>query len=371
MQCSRASDALAAALAAQRALQSEPWGGTGPLRARMALHSGVAQLRDGDYYGATLNRVARILALGHGAQILLSHATHDLVVDDLPPQASLHDLGEYQLKDLSRPEQLFQLVTPDIRSDFPPLRAVSSASIASAREPAPLLTSKLHIPSPRPQVVLRSHQLLNSADYFFGMADLLRELNDLDAAEEYLRQGLNVTLGTLNVDADVVQLGYMALARLLGARGQHDEAFALLETFGQLARERRFSPLIRGRAAAGHAQLALAHGDLQAAVGWAEASGLQPDQEISFQHEAEYLTLARVLIARSADQPTRAALPDAVSLLNRLLVSADAAGRMRSAVEILALQALAFQLDGNTTGAIASCSSFNFRSRLPQRILRM
>ncbi len=72
-------DALAAALAAQRALHAEPWGATGPLRVRMALHTGAAELRDGDYFGAPLNRVARILALGHGGQILLSHATHDLV----------------------------------------------------------------------------------------------------------------------------------------------------------------------------------------------------------------------------------------------------------------------------------------------------
>jgi LuxR family maltose regulon positive regulatory protein len=103
--------------------------------------------------------VARILALGHGAQILLSHATHDLVIDDLPEQVRLRDLGTYQLKDLSRPERLFQIVTPDIRADFPPLRAATSPSIASAREPAPLLDSKLHIPSPRSQAVLRPHLL--------------------------------------------------------------------------------------------------------------------------------------------------------------------------------------------------------------------
>src|SRR5690349_12748257 len=68
----RAADALSAALAAQRALNAEPWGEAGPLQVRMALHSGVAELRDGDYFGPPLNRVARILALGHGGQTLLS-----------------------------------------------------------------------------------------------------------------------------------------------------------------------------------------------------------------------------------------------------------------------------------------------------------
>jgi class 3 adenylate cyclase len=69
----RAGDALCAALAAQRGLAAEPWGETGALRVRMALHTGAAELRDGDYFGAPLNRVARILALGHGGQTLLSH----------------------------------------------------------------------------------------------------------------------------------------------------------------------------------------------------------------------------------------------------------------------------------------------------------
>src|SRR5829696_3495023 len=120
---STAPDTLKAALEAQRTLLREEWEETGPLRVRMALHSGVAEERDGDYFGPTLNRVARILVLGHGGQILLSHATHNLVTDDLPPETTLRALGEYQLKDLSRPEQIFQLVSSDLPSDFPPLRA--------------------------------------------------------------------------------------------------------------------------------------------------------------------------------------------------------------------------------------------------------
>jgi LuxR family maltose regulon positive regulatory protein len=151
----RAADALAAALAAQRALHVEAWGKTGPLRVRMALHSGATEERDGDYFGPALNRVARILALGHGAQILLSHATHDLVVDDLPPQTSLRNLGEYQLKDLSRPEQLFQLVTPDIPADFPALRTLDAQSARSSPDAPPLLATKLHVLVPRPQFVPR------------------------------------------------------------------------------------------------------------------------------------------------------------------------------------------------------------------------
>ena len=106
-------------LAAQRALHAEPWGETGPAAGAHGAAHGVAELRDGDYFGPPLNRVARILALGHGGQMLLSRATHDLVADDLPAQTTLRALGEYQLKDLSRPEQIFQLVSPDLPSDFP------------------------------------------------------------------------------------------------------------------------------------------------------------------------------------------------------------------------------------------------------------
>jgi LuxR family transcriptional regulator, maltose regulon positive regulatory protein len=155
----RAADALAAALAMQRGLHAEPWGETGPLRVRVALHSGAAEERDGDYFGPLLNRVARILALGHGGQILLSHATHDLVADDLPDQITLRELGTHPLKDLSRPEHLFQVVGQDVPADFPPLRTQNTSPARSPPAAAPLLATKLFIPSLRPQLVQRPRLL--------------------------------------------------------------------------------------------------------------------------------------------------------------------------------------------------------------------
>src|ERR687886_798253 len=95
-----APDALDAALAAQQVLQHEAWGEVGPLRVRMALHTGTADERDGDYFGPSLNRIARLLAAGHGGQILLSLATQELVRDYLSPGVGLRDLGEHRLKDL-------------------------------------------------------------------------------------------------------------------------------------------------------------------------------------------------------------------------------------------------------------------------------
>jgi predicted ATPase len=119
-----ASDALDAAIAAQRAIGAEPWGEAAPIRVRMALHAGAAQQRDNDYFGPPLNRVARLCAAGHGGQILLSAAAWELSRDHLPPGVSLRDLGEHRLKDLGRPERVFQAVAPELLSEFPPLRAL-------------------------------------------------------------------------------------------------------------------------------------------------------------------------------------------------------------------------------------------------------
>src|SRR5437870_4686498 len=88
-----AADGLKAALAAQLALKAVPWGETGPLRVRMALHTGTAQERDNDYFGPTLNRVARLQATGHGEQTLLSQTTYTLAKEKLPPEVSLRELG--------------------------------------------------------------------------------------------------------------------------------------------------------------------------------------------------------------------------------------------------------------------------------------
>jgi class 3 adenylate cyclase len=116
-------DAVSAALAAQRALAAEEWGEVAPLRVRMALHTGVAQYCDNDYFGRTPNRIARILSTGYGGQILLSAATVELVRDSLPGGMNVKDLGEHALKGLLRPEHIFQLTTPDLPAEFPALKS--------------------------------------------------------------------------------------------------------------------------------------------------------------------------------------------------------------------------------------------------------
>ena len=115
--------ALEAALEIQRAVQREDWSGP-PIRVRIALHTGQAQLRDGDYFGPPLNRVARLLAAGYGGQTLLTRAAHELVRDELPAALALRSLGEHRLRDLLRPEEVFQVVAPDLADAFPPLKSL-------------------------------------------------------------------------------------------------------------------------------------------------------------------------------------------------------------------------------------------------------
>src|SRR5262249_6341959 len=128
-------DAVAAALALQLALHREPFAVAGGLRVRAALHTGVAEERDQDYYGPPLNRIARLLSTGYGGQTLLSQATYELVRDNLPEDVTLRDLGEHRLKDLTRPERVFQLLHPELPAEFPTLKSLDSLPNNLPRQP--------------------------------------------------------------------------------------------------------------------------------------------------------------------------------------------------------------------------------------------
>ena len=121
-----AMNALAAACDAQRALAAERWPDDATIRVRMALHTGAAEVRDDDYFGQPLNRVARLLSAGHGGQVLLSLATQELVRDSLPGGVALRDMGERRLKDLIRPERVYQVVAAALPADFPPLKTLDA-----------------------------------------------------------------------------------------------------------------------------------------------------------------------------------------------------------------------------------------------------
>ncbi len=130
---------LAATIAAQYALYAEEWGECGPIRVRMALHTGSADERDNDYFGPTVNRVARLLSGGHGGQILLSLPTCELVRDALPAGATLHDMGQHRLKDLARPEHIFQITLADLPTDFPVLKTLDARPNNLPAQPTPFI----------------------------------------------------------------------------------------------------------------------------------------------------------------------------------------------------------------------------------------
>jgi predicted ATPase/class 3 adenylate cyclase len=135
-----APSAVSAALKAQQVLQAEVWPLPGPLRVRMALHTAAVEPDPaGDYRSPALNRLGRLLAAGHGGQVLISRATVELSRDYLPAHASLRDLGEHQLKDLLQPERIHQLSHPDLASDFPPLITLSTRPHNLPRQPTPFL----------------------------------------------------------------------------------------------------------------------------------------------------------------------------------------------------------------------------------------
>src|SRR5215213_781485 len=116
--------AVAAAVDAQRALQSNPWPSGAAVRVRMGVHTGEPIVSDVGLVGIDVHRASRISGAAHGGQILLSRTARDLAGRELPAGVSLLDLGEHRLKDLAEPQHLFQVVAEGLPSTFPPLRTL-------------------------------------------------------------------------------------------------------------------------------------------------------------------------------------------------------------------------------------------------------
>jgi LuxR family transcriptional regulator, maltose regulon positive regulatory protein len=144
------------------------------------------------------------------------------------------------------------------------------------------------------------------------------------------------------------------LMSLQQARGQGTQALQTLDAFAQLAQQRSFAPALLACGAAVRAQVALAQGNLAAAIRWAETSGLSTTDALSYPRERAYLTLARVRIAQGQAQPMGSFLPEALVLLERLLEDAEPKARMSSVIEILILRALALKAQGDHAGAFTS-----------------
>ena len=250
-----AADALAACIAAQRALQAPEVGVPGPeptaadtrlplaLRVRMGLHTGVAELRDGDYFGAASNRAARIMAAAHGEQILLSGVTAEWVRAQLPEGVTLREMGDHRLKGLPSPERLLQIVAVDLRSDFPPLMSLTGGHSLPAerdvfvgrREPLAELARRLDAGARLVSVLGLGGTGKTRLVTRFGWSVVgtfpggawfcdLSQARNLDGIVHAVAQGLDVPLGK---DDPVTQLGHA-----IAGRGQ---CLVILDNFEQVA----------------------------------------------------------------------------------------------------------------------------------------
>jgi predicted ATPase/class 3 adenylate cyclase len=154
-----AEDAITAAVEAQRALAPHDWSAIGGLRVRMAVHTGAVTPRDGDYFGSTVNRVARLLSAGHGGQILISADAVQALDEQALSRISLRDLGRHRLKDFPDLESIYQLLAPDLPEIFPPLRTIAERPSNLPQHLPPLLGREhdLH----EVAALLREHHLVS------------------------------------------------------------------------------------------------------------------------------------------------------------------------------------------------------------------
>jgi len=141
----RASDAVAAAVAGQRALFTHPWPAGVRVRVRMGLHTGEPQRSAEGYSGLDVHHAARIMSAGHGGQVLLSQTTRDLVAHALPKGVNLVDLGTHRLKDLQLPDRLFQLAIAGLPADFPPLKTLDSSAHNLPLQPTPFIGREVEL----------------------------------------------------------------------------------------------------------------------------------------------------------------------------------------------------------------------------------
>jgi predicted ATPase/class 3 adenylate cyclase/Tfp pilus assembly protein PilF len=228
-----APDALEAALEAQRLLLKERWGESTTLRVRMALHIGAAEERDGDYFGPPVNRVARLMSAAHGGQVLLSLPTQELVRDQLPREVGLSDLGEVRLKDLFRPERIFQLLAPELPSEFPPLRTLDAYRNNLPLQPTPLIGREKEVSEVCDLLGAKATRLLTLT----GPGGTGKTRLALQAAADLLEDFPDGTFFVPLATLTEAELFFSAIAETLGVRETGEQP--LFESLKDYLQERR------------------------------------------------------------------------------------------------------------------------------------
>jgi len=200
---------LDAALTAQRNLAAQSWPTSRPILVRMCLHAGVCEERDGDYFGPAVNRVARLLTVAHGGQVLVSGVTAELLSDELPDGVGLRELGTRQLKDLSRPERIYEvetalLVTQSTAGEQP----TADADPADERDPVHIRCGVGSVRRHGPWVVPRRLQVdIGSGTLLLDFRHAVITAPDLDIQVQIGNGSLKlITRPGIVVDADEVEL---------------------------------------------------------------------------------------------------------------------------------------------------------------------
>lgn len=221
-----ADNAVNAALEAQLALHDAEWPNTGPLQVRMCIHTGSSHVRDNDYFGPTLNRAARLLAIVRGGQVVLSQATQQLVQDRLPPGSQLEELGDFQLKDLKRPERAYRLT-------FEGMPALSGVTVPAAlpslmpRDLSPFVGRKMELDALSAK--LRTHRMVT----IVGPGGVGKTRLALRLA---MRENEWFSAGTAFADLTPVNNESEAVAVLAKACGIHSAAPELSDVMHALGR---------------------------------------------------------------------------------------------------------------------------------------
>jgi predicted ATPase/class 3 adenylate cyclase len=229
-----APEALEVAVSAQRALFAEEWPKeVGQLRVRMALHTGAAEARGGDYFGPPLNRVARLLSAAQGGQVLFSVATQELVRDQLPTGADLRDLGEHRLKDLIRPEWLFQLIAQGLPAEFPPLRTLEGHPNNLPLQATPLVGREREVDEVRRRLLRPEVRLLTLS----GPGGIGKTRLALQAAAELLDEFQDGVFFVQLATVTDPQLVVSAVMGTLGVRETGD--LSLVETLKRYLRDKQ------------------------------------------------------------------------------------------------------------------------------------
>jgi LuxR family maltose regulon positive regulatory protein len=212
--------------------------------------------------------------------------------------------------------------------------------------------------------------MADGSAYSFGLGDLLRERNELEAAEYHLVSGVERIRGMVSIDADKMWLGYAALARLQQAQERYDQALTTLDAFMQMAQQRDVARTLVTQCAALRAQIELRRGDLPAAQNWIATSSLSVSDIPNYSRELEYLTMARIRIAEEQVSPTDTGLSEVLLSLEQLLAKAEADMRIRSVLEILLLIALALEVQGEHSEALTTLSRTLARAE-PEGYIRL